>query len=197
MLWRATSGCSNYKKNLSEDACTFHAKDDGSGKYPVAVLHYGLLRQLSGPSKTDFSLQDCRRKVMSRGRCRRLLFWRADVKACYLSLMFETAAGFCLLAFNSSCIPATSRRDVMLSTATGRRKKEWEMHHRSPQKWHSDQQRWPGHQPLTPTPRTQDVTLTVTFWPTWTPQTCRVQREKMKKKNLQSRLCSSIKQSIW
>lgn len=35
------------QKKLSKKACTFLARDDGSGKYPVAVLHYGLLRQLS------------------------------------------------------------------------------------------------------------------------------------------------------
>lgn len=167
-----------------------------------------------GPPKMDFSLQDCWCKVMSLERCPWCsLFWRADVKACYLSLMLDIAEGFSLSALNFSYIPDMSWCDVMLSTATERKNNNNNKRNASPiKKWHS----WKKLSKIN-----KGVELSVVTWFEswiWWPNTntntkdsrCHsdfslltwmdlisLSSPKIKTKQIDSGRCSSIKQSIW
>lgn len=102
MLWKEASGCSNDKKGCQRRGCTFLAKDDRSVKiscscFALCSIEAAVGRKM-GTCKMDFSLHEYWCKVMCLERRPCSLFWWADVKACYLSLMFQIAQVFFLLS---------------------------------------------------------------------------------------------------
>lgn len=136
MLWRVASGCSNDKKSCQRRGCTFLAKDDRSVKiscscFALCSIEAAVGRKM-GTCKMDFSLHEYWCKVMCLERRPCSLFWWADVKACYLSLMFQIAQVFFFFPFalHLSYMSEMAWCDVKSSTVSRKNTKK-EIHQRS------------------------------------------------------------------